>query len=239
MRHRAIVCLAVAVAILGMSAQVLIAQSARRGGRRGGGRPRFVDDIFAANLEPAQKEIGVNAEQREKLHDLAEDVNEEWMQSTRAAGIDFQGLSAEERQTKMAEKMAEASKTVNEKFAPKLAAILDQTQVKRVHEIAIQVAGAQALLDAGVQKDLDLTAEQKEKLASIDKDFRKQLMEVPRAERSAKMQELNEEQLRKSTEILSKDQLAHFESLKGKPFDMKLLRPAAGRRSRAGTQSKD
>ncbi len=44
------------------------------------------------------------------------------------------------------------------------------------------------------------------------------------------MHELNEEQLAKSTEVLTKDQQAQFASLKGKAFDTKLLRPQGGGR---------
>ena len=40
------------------------------------------------------------------------------------------------------------------------------------------------------------------------------------------MAELSEEHLAKSTEVLTKDQQAQFVSMKGKPFDVKLLRPA-------------
>jgi len=50
------------------------------------------------------------------------------------------------------------------------------------------------------------------------------------------MHELNEEQLAKSTELLTKEQQAQFATMKGKPFDLKVLRPAGvgGRRVRTG-----
>ncbi len=232
LRKSLVPCVAIAALALMVDVQVANAQGRRGGGggmMRGG--PQGVNDIFVAGQEAAQKEVGIKPDQKEKLHDLSQDVREEVGQALQASGVSFSGLqdlSPEERQKKMAElgaKMAEVSKTVNEKFAPKLAEILDKTQAKRIHELAIQLAGAQALLDAGVQKDLNVTADQKEKLTSINKDFQKQLAEVPRAERQTKMHELNEEQLAKSTEVLTKDQQAQFASLKGKAFDTKLLRP--------------
>jgi hypothetical protein len=245
LRKSLVPCVAIAALALLVDVQVANAQG-RRGGGGGGGMmrgPQGVNDIFVAGQDAAQKEVGIKPDQKEKLHDLSQDVREEVMQAIQASGVSFPGgpgaadLSPEERQKKMAEfttKMAEVSKTVNEKFAPKLAEILDKTQAKRIHELAIQLAGAQALLDAGVQKDLNVTADQKEKLASINKDFQKQLAEVPRAERQTKMHELNEEQLAKSTEVLTKDQQTQFASLKGKAFDTKLLRPqGGGRRMRA------
>jgi len=229
LRKSLVPCVAVAALALLVDVQMANAQG-RRGGGMGMRGPQGVNDIYVASQEAAQKEVSIKPDQKEKLHDLSQDVREEVMQAMQASGLSFQGLqdlSQEERQ----KKMAEVSKTVNEKFAPKLAEILDKTQAKRIHEIAIQLAGAQALLDAGVQKDLKVTADQKEKLNAIHKDFAKQIAELPRgAERQTKMHELNEEQLAKSTEVLTKDQQAEFTSLKGKPFDVKSLQPQRGGR---------
>lgn len=233
------------VAIAALSMLVVSVQQANAQGRRGGGRgmggPQGVNDLMTAGNAAVQKEVGVKPEQAEKLKDLTADVREEMMSAMASAGISREGLqdlSPEERTKKLAEiqtKMAEVTKGVNEKFLPKLAETLDKTQLKRVHEIAIQAAGAQALLDAGVQKELAVTAEQKDKLTSLHKDFAKQLGDLRGAERMAKMHELGEEQLAKSNEILTKDQQTQFASMKGKPFDLKLMRPAGGgRRARTG-----
>jgi outer membrane translocation and assembly module TamA len=238
------------VAVAALSLLLVNVNQANAQGRRGGGMgmggPRGVNDISVAANAAVQKELAVKPEQAEKIKDLSQDVREEMQQEMASTGIDFQGLrdlAPEERTKKMAEigvKMAEVSKRVNDKFLPKLKDALDATQLKRVHEIAIQAAGAQALLDSGVQNELKVTPEQKDKLVSINKDFQKQLAEVPRQERMTKMAELNEEQLAKSTEVLTKDQQAQFASMKGKPFDVKLLRPAGGgRRFRANAGNGD
>lgn len=240
LRKSLVPCVAVAALALLVDVQIANAQGRRGGGGMGMRGPQGVNDIYVASQEAAQKEVSIKPDQKEKIHDLSQDVREEVMQAMQSSGLSFQGLqdlSPEERQKKMAEmgaKMAEVSKTVNEKFAPKLAEILDKPQAKRIHEIAIQLAGAQALLDAGVQKELNVTADQKEKLTTINKDFQKQLAEVPRQERQTKMHELNEEQLAKSIEVLTKDQQAQFTSLKGKPFDVKSLRPQRGGRNFRG-----
>jgi hypothetical protein len=235
----------VAVAALCLIADVQQAQAQRgRGGMMGRG-PQGVNDLQIAGNAAVQKELSLKPDQAEKIKDLSQDVREEMMQQLQGAGIDFAGmreLPAEERAKKMAEvqaKMAEIQKGINEKFMPKLAETLDKTQLTRVHEIAIQAAGSQALLDAGVQKELAITGDQKEKLVSINKDFAGKLAGLGRggdaAERQSKMHELSEEQVAKSTEVLTKDQQAQFTKLKGKPFDTKLLRPArGGRRGNAG-----
>lgn len=235
------------VAIAALFVLAVNVQETQAQGRRGGGGmrgPQGVNDFSVASskAEAVKKELNLKPEQAEKLKDLSDDIREEMQSQLAASGVSFAGLqeaTPEERQKKMAEmqtKMAEIQKVVKEKFMPKLAEILDKTQLKRVHEIAIQAAGAQALLDAGVQNDLKVTAEQKDKLTALSKDFAKQVAEVPRGERMAKMHELNEEQLAKSTELLTKDQQTQFASMKGKPFDVKVLRPAGtgARRVRTG-----
>jgi hypothetical protein len=231
------------VAIAALSLSVVNVQQAnaqgRRTGARGMGGPQGVDDLMIAGNTAVQKELSLKPEQAEKIKDLAADVREEFMQQMQAAGGGGgRDLSPEEQQKRRAEmrtKMAEIRKGINEKFLPKLAEALDKTQLKRVHEIAIQAAGAQALLDAGVQKELAVTSEQKDKLTALHKDFAKQLEGVPQGERMAKMQEMREEQIAKSTEVLTKDQQTQFASMKGKPFDLKLLRPT-GRRFGGGVR---
>jgi hypothetical protein len=164
------------------------------------------------------------------------------MSAMQAAGGGGGPDATPEEREKMRAKMVEIRKGINDKFLPKLKEALDASQLKRVHEIAIQSAGASALLDPGVQTELKITGEQKDKLASISKDLQKQLAELPQAERRAKMQEMGQEQLAKSTEVLTKDQQTQFASMKGKPFDLKLLRPAGrrgGNRVRANVGGSD
>jgi hypothetical protein len=233
----------VAVAALCLIVNVQQAQAQRRGGGMMGRGPQGVNDLQIAGNAAVQKELSLKPDQVEKIKDLSQDVREEMMSQLQSAGIDFAGmrdLSGEERAKKMAEiqaKMAEIQKGINEKFMPKLAEALDKAQLTRVHEIAIQAAGSQALLDAGVQKELAITGDQKEKIASINKDFSGKLAALRGSdpgERQAKMHELSEEQTAKTTEILTKDQQAQFTKLKGKPFDTKLLRPARTGRQRTG-----
>ncbi len=240
LRKSLVPCVAIAALALMVDVQVANAQ-----GRRGGGGgmmrgPQGVNDIYVASQAAAQKEVNIKPDQKEKIDDLSKDVREEVMQAMQASGVSFQGLqdlSPEERQKKMAEmgaKMAEVSKTVNEKFAPKLAEILDKTQAKRIHEIAIQLAGAPgpARRRRPERSERDGRPEGK---AHVDQQGLPEAACGSASRRAqTKMHELNEEQLAKSTELLTKDQQAQFASLKGKAFDTKLLRPqGGGRRTRA------
>ncbi len=190
-----------------------------------------INPLTVAGFEPVQKELGLNADQADKVKDVIDGYREEMGQEIQGAGIDFQALRdapAAEREKTMAQ-IAEISKKVSDKFLPKLNEILDKTQKTRLHEIAIQVAGAGALQDAGVVKKLGLTQQQQDKLASIRKDFAARQREIfaaggDQAERFAKMRGLREEQTTKATEVLTTDQKEQFTKMKGKTFDVAQLR---------------
>ncbi len=232
-------CLSVAALLAAVMAGDAQAQG-RRG--RGGMRPQGVSPLTAVTYEPVQKELGLKPEQVEKVKDLGQDVREEMQQEFAAVGGGLGGgdLSREERQKRMAElrgKFAEINKKINAKFLPKLNEILDKKQQTRLHEVAIQIAGAGAFEDADVAKELALTAEQKDKLKGIDKEFQDKNREAfsgggDRSEIAAKMAELREEHLAKATEVLTADQQAKFKNLKGAPFDTKQIRFGGGRRRR-------
>jgi Spy/CpxP family protein refolding chaperone len=237
-RKSLLFCVAVA-ALLAVSTVHEARAQGRRGGMMG---PQGVSPVTVVEHKAVQKELGLSEEKAEKIKDIATDVREEMQQQVEGAGIDFRGLrdlSGDERAKRMVEiqaKMAEIAKNINDKFLPKLAEILDKAQMTRLHEIAIQAAGPEALRDASVAGALSLTKEQQDKIAAINKDFSAKRMQIPRtgeaSERMAKMSELREEQTAKTAEVLTKDQQAKFAEMKGKPFDVKQLTQGGGRRGR-------
>jgi hypothetical protein len=235
--------LSVCVGVVTVLLLVSMVQEVQAQNRRGGGMRMMggqgVNPLGLVGNAAVQKDLGVSEDKADKLKDISGDVRQEFMEEIQGAGIDMRGaqdLQGEEREKKMAEnraKMAEIQKTINDKFMPKLAEILDKTQMTRLHEIAIQQAGPSALKDAGVVKDLGLSKEQQDKIAAIEKDFSGKLRGLSGAERFTKMAELRDEEMAKSTEVLTKDQQAKFTELKGKAFDLKTLRPQGrGRRGR-------
>jgi hypothetical protein len=207
-------------------------QAQAQGGR--GMRPRGVSPLMLLSREPVQKELALKPDQVEKVKDLARDVQDEFREEMSNSGIDFQGLqdlSREERAKKMSElqaKMAEINKKLSARFMPKANEILDKAQQTRLHEIAVQAAGASAFEDSEVVKDLGLTKEQQDKIKKIGEDFQHKMSEAresggDRSEIMAKMTQLREEENAKTTEVLTKEQQSKFAEMKGKPFDTRSL----------------
>jgi hypothetical protein len=188
------------------------------------------------------------------------EYRDEMMAESEKAGLtfggpqQFEGLSPEERETKMREmneKRQAVMMKLNEKFMPKLKDALTEPQFERVQQIALQAGGSQALNRPDVAKTLDLTKEQQEKIAGINKEFMEKQNELRPGGRGgrgggagaggpppdvqgfmAKMQELTKERDGKATDVLNKDQQEKYEKLKGKPFDVAQLMqfgPGAGR----------
>lgn len=229
MPAKRVFCLA---SIVALSFTVLSAREALAQGR-GFGRPQ--GPLMLAANEAVQKDLGLKPDQADKLKDLAGDVREEMQSELAGAGIDFQGLqdlSREERQKRMAEiqtKMAEVNKKINAKFMPKLNEILDKGQQTRLHEIALQAAGPAALEQADVVKALAITSDQQEKLKKLNTEMGEKRTALftaggDREERMAKAAAIAKEHGEKANEILTKDQMAKFEQMKGKPFDVSQLR---------------
>lgn len=239
------------VAIL-LSSSVAFAQRPGGGqggfGGFGGGFGGGVNSPFTlVRNEAVQKELNLTDEQVGDLKTLGDKYSEE-MRAAGGGREAFQGLqdlSREEREKKMAELFAKAEETrkkVSEKFQPDLDKILDAGQRDRLKQIQIQAEGSQAYQNADVVAALKISKEQQDKLDAINKEFGDKRRELfPRGgagggggerpnfeEMQKKMAELNAARDKQLAEILTADQRAAFEKLKGKTFDVALLRPNFG-----------
>jgi hypothetical protein len=213
----------------------------RHRGSAGFGMGQGVAPVFVIGYEAVQKELVLKPDQVNRVKELVAEFREEWTQQIQAAGLNSsaqQNLSREDRQKWMAEtqpKRALISKNVNDKFRTKLAEILDKAQQVRLYQIAIQVAGSQAFQDAQVAQDLGLTKVQQDQIVAVGKEYSEKLAQLrsqggrrDATERSAKSNELRQEQLAKSTEVLTKDQQEKFAEMKGKAFDMAQIHQFGG-----------
>lgn len=251
------------------SASSVFAQGRGPGGFGGfgfGGRGGGAGGMMLLRNEAVQKDLGLSAEAVEKITKLAEEtqgqMRAEMEKLTGGGGFQaLQNLSDEQRQ-EFQKKMQELTQKTQEKTQAALKDVLNAEQQTRLKQIGWQVAGPQAINDADVAKELNLTDDQKKQLAAAGEEATSKLRELGRGgqgeqqERFAKMQEINKARDEKVAGVLTADQKAAFEKLKGKPFDVSQLRggfggpgggrpgrgpggkPGAGRPGRPATEEK-
>ena len=224
--------LLVAVAFITMLGQSASAQP----GRRGGGMFGRGGIVGLAGAESVQKDLEVDAETKEKLAAISSDYQAEAREQYQAAGGGERPDNDEDRQ-KLFAKMAEVSRTLNEKYTPKIKEALKPEQFKRLQQISWQVGGSFSFTDPQLAKELDLTKDQQQKIVEVNHEFGQKQRELfgggNFAEAMSKMRELSQERDKKAEEVLSKEQQEKLKELKGKPFDVSSLqggRPGGGRR---------
>jgi len=215
--------LVAALAMVAMTAQVSLAQ--REGGRGGrgfgggmGGPPTPARLLMAKEVQDALK---LTDDQKDKLKKINDDMRD----AVRKAMDDG---SARE---KMQELMASTTTKVNE--------VLDEGQQKRLMGIFIQVNGANAALDPAVAKELNVTDDQKKQMDEIRDKNREAMRDLFQGARDQeggreamreKMDKLREEESKSLLAVLTSDQQAQLESLKGEKvdIDMSQLRGPGG-----------
>ena len=166
-----------------------------------------------------QKELNLTEEQVTKAKDVSKQVREKFKE-------DFTKLkdaSKEERQ----EKMQELFKTIGTETEKSLKDVLKPEQQKRLKQLELQQRGVDALTDAEVEKALNLTAEQKEKIKTLRDDAGKDMREIFKGaqgnfqEAQTKVQSLRKETLEKATATLNETQKKAWKDLTGAPFEFK------------------
>jgi hypothetical protein len=188
--------------------------------------------VVLAGAEPVQKDLGVDAEAKDKLSAIRSDYLAEL--SERGGG---ERPSTDEERQKMFAKMSEINRSLNEKYTPKIKEVLKEEQYKRLKQINWQVGGSSSFSDPELVKELDLSNEQQQKIVDVNREFGQKQRELfgdgNFAEAMSKMRELSRERDKKAEEVLSKEQQEKFKELKGKPFDVSSLqggRPGGGRK---------
>jgi Spy/CpxP family protein refolding chaperone len=133
-----------------------------------------------------QKELKLTDDQVKKLEQLVEQMHARTVPKAEAT-------SPEQRKANAAEIM----KGRGEGIQNKLREILTPEQLKRLHEIGLQLRGPMALADPQVLEQLNFTDEQRQKLAEI----RQKVVE-------------------ETMNLLTAEQRAAFEKMKGAKFEM-------------------
>ena len=112
---------------------------------------------------------------------------------------------------------------VEAEFVLELKKLLRPEQYARLKQIHWQRWGLQAIQDPDLANQLEITVDQLNKLSAVNLDIetrRKEIRPQGGDNLEAKVQELDAERNKKYTEVLTPEQLAKFEQLKGKPFDL-------------------
>lgn len=191
---------------------------------RGGGRRREVNSIAVAVRDEVQQELALSSEQKTKLQQIADDYRSQ-------ADSLFEGvreLPREERNAKMAELMEQREKLAAD-AEKKLAEVLNADQVKRLNQIVYQALGGRALAREDVAKELALSNEQREKVATIiasENEKRRQLFRdaqgggVDREQMREKSRELRDQINNEALAVLTDDQKQKFTALQGEKFEL-------------------
>lgn len=195
-----------ATCILVWSSVSLMAQDPPR---RGYGPP----SIYAVTaVDAVATELSLTEEQKTKLQALRKEVQE----ATKTPTGEPQKMSLDMREAKRADYLKKL-----ESFRPKLAGILDAGQLERLEQITWQSAGPIALQDPTLAKKLGLTTDQQHQvMVAILTNAEK----MQGAGNESKVQKLREAREKEVMAALTEDQKKQLEQLKGKPFDVALVR---------------
>ena len=184
-------------------------------------------------MESVQRELEVVEDQNAAIQKLAEELRGQRGQ---------RGQRGAEMTDAEREKIRQEAAAREKAVWDKLGGILLPNQVKRLKEISLQsqlrMGLVNALLDPQVAEDLNLTDAQKQQLNKIQTDSREAMRQAfqgggrPDMEKMAAMRKENDS---KAEAVLTADQKAKLEQMKGgKPFEFPAFGARGGRRAGGG-----
>jgi Spy/CpxP family protein refolding chaperone len=197
-----------------------------------GGRGGFGGPGMLLQNTGVQKELKLNEEQIKKIKDLVVKIQEKHKD-------DFAALAKVELQERR-EKVQELLKTIGEETEKELAGVLQPEQSKRLKQISLQMRGSQAFNEEEVQKSLNLTDDQKDKIKTINEDAGKEMQEIRQSaqgnfqEMGKKMAALGKETMDKVSSLLTDEQKKSWKEMTGDHFEFKFEAPPGGFRGRRG-----
>ncbi|MBI3865378.1 MAG: hypothetical protein HY290_26180 [Planctomycetia bacterium] len=227
----------VAVVLVGLlAADSAFAQGQGRRGRGGaGGGFGQMGELQLLGLSQVQKELKLSDDQVAKVKEIA-DANRQG----RPQGGN-QNLSQEERDARFAE-----IRKKSEEAGKQAVALLNEEQATRLKQVKIWAEGSRALTrDEAVAKELNLTDDQKGALKTIGDESGRKIGEIAQSGGRGANEETRKKiaedmaAVRKSTDaecmaVLTDDQKAKFEKLRGPKFELDMTALAAGRGGRRG-----
>jgi Spy/CpxP family protein refolding chaperone len=219
----------VAVCVVALAVASASAQEPKQRGQRGQGQPGrggFGMGMGGGGMAGllmntgVQEELKITDDQKTTLRDKQQEARE------KAGDLreKFQSASPEERQELMKKMGTEQTHLIK--------GVLKPEQFTRLQQIYWQNNTLAALTtDEELQKKLNVTAEQKEKLKTINEEMRKEMGELRQEAQGnfqqimPKMQALTKESNTKAAETLNADQKKQWHEMVGKPFEVKFEAP--------------
>jgi hypothetical protein len=172
-------------------------------------------------LERVQNELKLSQEQTARGKDVSKHIQEKYGKEI----AKLKDLTGQER----SDKAAELRKKMASDADKELAAILKPEQVRRLKQISLQFLGVRAFADAGVQKALKLSGEQKEQMETIGQESGEEIRTLLADARGSnytevtkKIMSLRKDAMQKALAVLSDDQKRSWKRLTGKSFELGL-----------------
>ena len=179
---------------------------------------------FLLNTPTVQKELELVDDQKAKIKEAGDKAQA----AMREMFSGMRDLSNEERQEKMRE-VGKKMQAQGEQTRKSIEEALLPHQLERLRGIALQMAGVGALNDKQLQQDLKLSEDQVAKIKSIGEESGKKMQEMfagmrdlspedrqaKMAEVGKKAQEMRKDSEKQLLEVLTDDQKASIEKMKG------------------------
>ena len=225
---RSILVLAMAV-VLGAAciaaAQAQAPEGSRRGRDRGSSRGSLLGLL---RLEQVQGELKLSEEDVAKVKKIGEELSAEM-------GQQYSALREIEDRNEQRAKMTELRDEFDGKAREKLQDVLTREQMMRLYQIRMQVRSVVESLDNRyVARRLELTDEQKEKLAQVNKDMQaarselfggmREASQEQRGEMYQKLRKIGTDADEKALALLTDEQKQAFEEMKGEKIELEMRR---------------
>jgi Spy/CpxP family protein refolding chaperone len=214
---------AVIVAIL-LTTNFATAQPPGRGeGNRMGGDSPY-DPAYLLESESVQTELALTDDQKVRLQKLRDEENND-----PSAFRGFMRMKPEQIQKRLQQRANAVRK--------RIAKVLTPEQMQRLDEINIQAAGVAALGYTDVAKKLELTADQRDELNKLGEETSVELAglysptngqsvgNLTPQQLNEKRNEIRAERAEQAFAVLTDEQQAAFETLKGAKFDTSTIKP--------------
>lgn len=215
-------------------------------GRRG---RMTIDRATALSFDPVREELQIDEDQAATIQAAVEAYQEE-RRASRPDRSALQFLSDEEQQ-EVREEMRKASEEASRNADETLAALLEPEQLQRLDQLILQAQLKLTPVDA-LRKNVELTEEQKTRLAAVEEEAGKRQQEF-RSEMMKRFQgggrgqanwgeirkmiaDFQEENRAAALAVLTEDQAAAIKDKQGEEFeiDLQMLMRGPGRRGARG-----